>query len=167
MAVDGGGVEGRGAGGQHDLLGEVGGILIVDVLEGHDQVGLGQLLELQGVDVDELGDVADAQRDVQLLVVLVAALDDPVILDVHVQHVAVQVAPQVVGHGLVGMLGEVVGVQRVVGGTHEVHGDGLLILAEGIGLGQAAGRQHRDGQNQRQHCEQLLHGKSSLKCDVF
>ena len=170
MAVDGGGVEGRGAGFHHDFLGEIGSIGFVDILQGHDQVGFRQLLELQGVDVHELGNVAHAQGDVQLLVVFVAALDDPVVIDDHVQGVAVQVAPEVIGHGFIGMLGEVVGVQGVVRAADEVDGHGLVILSEGIGFffrQGSAGGQHREGQHQRQNSRQLFHGSSSLQDEMI
>ena len=61
--------------------------------------------------------------------------------------VPVQVAPEVVGHGLVGVLGEAVDVERAVRAADEMHCHGLVVLLL-IGAGTAA--KHADGQCQGQ-----------------
>ena len=156
VTVDGCGLEGRQSVGFKNLPGEIRGILFVDVFQGHDGVRFHQLAQLQRVDIHELRNVAHGDCGVQLGIVLVTALDDPVILDNDVQLITVQVTPEIVFHGLVRELGEEVRVQRVVRVAYEMDFHGLRILL-GSGFGEAAGCEHAQSQHQRQNGSQFLH----------
>ena len=156
MAVDGRGLEGRQAVGFQNLSGEGGGILFIDVFQRHDRVRFNQLLQLQGAHVHELRNVADGDRRVQFGVVFVAALNDPVVLHDDVQLIAVQIAPEVVFHGLVRELGEEVGVQGVVRAAHEMNFHGFVVLL-GSRFGKGTGSHKAEREYQSQKGREFLH----------
>jgi len=159
LTVEGDRVKGRSAGFQHDALGLLGCVLVVDFVQRHNQTRLIQLLGLQSGHVHELRNGADGQLRSQLLVVFVAALHDPVVFHVDVQLVAEQIAPEVVGHGLVRMLREVVRVERVVRGTNEMHRHGFIIF---LFVRQRAGAEHHERHQQRYDGEEFLHREASF-----
>ena len=70
-----------------------------------------------------------------------------------------QIAPEVVGHGLVGMLREVVRVERVVRGTNEMHRHGFIIF---LFVRQRAGAEHHERHQQRYDGEEFLHREASF-----
>ena len=149
MAVDRRRLEGGQAVGLQDLPGEGGRVLLIDVLQRHDRVRFHELAQLQRVDIHKLRNVADSDGGVQLGVIFVAALHDPVVLDDDVQLVAVQIAPEVVFHGLVREIGKEVSVQGIIRAADEVDLDGLRVLLESR-FTQAARRRQAERQHQGQ-----------------